>query len=303
MFYINLFIRKIEDNLCLLFLKDYRKQDKVAAEIAARYNMSKAYKMARKCGSPPWNHWMSLPPYRRNLPPVSRLMNVIVMIAASLLPAVVLLLYIWMKDTQKEPTYMLLKAVAWGIGIVIPVVVVETMIKMMLFGQGGSPTTLADTTALAFLVAAIPEETFKLLALWMVLKKNPYFDEHFDGIVYAVCVGLGFAAVENVSYVFSQENWAAVAVTRALLAVPGHYAFAVLMGYYYSVYHFVNRSPKVAVCVLLAPVLAHGIYDALAMSSMVNPYVGGVGFAILIVFCIKMHKRAYAKVQALVREN
>lgn len=37
----------------------------------------------------------------------------------------------------------------------------------------------------------------------------------------------------------------------------GHYAFAVLMGYYYSVYHFVNRSPKVAICVLLAPVLTH----------------------------------------------
>jgi RsiW-degrading membrane proteinase PrsW (M82 family) len=177
------------------------------------------------------------------------------------------------------------------------------MIKMMLFGENGTPATLADTTALAFLVAAIPEETFKLLALWMVLKNNPYFDEHFDGIVNAVCVGLGFAAVENISYVFSQENWAAVAVTRALLAVPGHYAFAVLMGYYYSVYHFVNRSPKVAVCVLLAPVLAHGIYDALAMSSMVNPYVGGVGFAILIVFCIKMHKRAYAKVQALVEKD
>lgn len=224
-------------------------------------------------------------------------------IAAALLPAVLLLLYIWKKDTQKEPTYMLLKAVAWGIGIIIPVVVVETMIKMMLFGENGTPATLADTTALAFLVAAIPEETFKLLALWMVLKNNPYFDEHFDGIVYAVCVGLGFAAVENISYVFSQENWAAVAVTRALLAVPGHYAFAVLMGYYYSVYHFVNRSPKVAVCVLLAPVLAHGIYDALAMSSMVNPYVGGVGFAILIVFCIKMHKRAYAKVQALVEKD
>lgn len=225
------------------------------------------------------------------------------MIAAALLPAVLLLLYIWKKDTQKEPIYMLLKAVAWGIGIIIPVVVVETMIKMMLFGENGTPATLADTTALAFLVAAIPEETFKLLALWMVLKNNPFFDEHFDGIVYAVCVGLGFAAVENIFYVFSQENWAAVAVTRALLAVPGHYAFAVLMGYYYSVYHFVNRSPKVAVCVLLAPVLAHGIYDALAMSSMVNPYVGGVGFAILIVFCIKMHKRAYAKVQALVEKD
>ena len=230
-------------------------------------------------------------------------MNIIIMLIASLLPAVLLLLYIWKKDTQKEPTYMLVKAVLWGVGIIIPVVVVESMIKLMLFGENGSPTTLVDTTALAFLVAAIPEETFKLLALRMVLRNNPFFDEHFDGIVYAVCVGLGFAAVENISYVFSHEDWVSVAISRALLAVPGHYAFAVLMGYYYSVYHFVNRSPRVAVCVLLTPVLAHGIYDALAMSSMVNPYVGGVGFVILIYFCIKMHKRVQAKVLALVEKD
>ena len=53
MFYIRLFGRKIEDKLCLLFLKDYRKQDRVAAEIAARYNMSRAYKMARSFGLNP----------------------------------------------------------------------------------------------------------------------------------------------------------------------------------------------------------------------------------------------------------
>ena len=227
----------------------------------------------------------------------------ITMLIASLLPAVLLLLYIWKKDTQKEPTYMLMKAVSWGIGIIIPVIVVEKIIGLMLLGENGSPTTLVDTTAMAFLVAAIPEESFKLLALWMVLKKNPFFDEHFDGIVYAVCVGLGFAAVENISYVFSHDDWTSVAISRALLAVPGHYAFAVLMGYYYSVYHFVNRSPKVAICVLLAPVLAHGIYDALAMASLVNPYVGGIGFVVLIYFCIKMHKRAQAKVVALVKKD
>ncbi|MBE6271463.1 MAG: PrsW family intramembrane metalloprotease [Prevotella ruminicola] len=231
------------------------------------------------------------------------MMNMITMLIASLLPAVLLLLYIWKKDTQKEPTYMLMKAVSWGIGIIIPVIVVEKIIGLMLLGENGSPTTLVDTTAMAFLVAAIPEESFKLLALWMVLKKNPFFDEHFDGIVYAVCVGLGFAAVENISYVFSHDDWASVAISRALLAVPGHYAFAVLMGYYYSVYHFVNRSPKVAICVLLAPVLAHGIYDALAMASLVNPYVGGIGFVVLIYFCIKMHKRAQAKVVALVKKD
>ena len=227
-------------------------------------------------------------------------MNVMIMLLAALLPAVLLFLYIWKKDTQKEPTSWLLKAVGWGVGIILPVVVVEKLIGVVLFGEGGSPTNLVDTTAMAFLVAAIPEETFKLLALWMVLKNNHYFDEHFDGIVYAVCIGLGFAAVENVSYVFSHENWASVAIARSLLAVPGHYAFAVLMGYYYSVYHFVNRSPLVAVCILLMPVLAHGIYDALAMSSMVNPVVGSIGFIVLIFFCIKLHKLARAKVLALV---
>lgn len=96
----------------------------------------------------------------------------------------------------------------------------------------------------AFGVAALLEEAFKLLTLWVVLRKNPYFDEHFDSIVYAVCVGLGFAAVENIFYVFSEEERVTVAVSRALLAVPGHYAFAILMGYYYSIYHFVDHPPK-----------------------------------------------------------
>jgi RsiW-degrading membrane proteinase PrsW (M82 family) len=153
-------------------------------------------------------------------------------------------------------------------------------------------------------VAALPEESFKLLALWFVLRKNPYFDEHFDGIVYAVCVGLGFAALENVLYVVgAEDNWFSVAVSRALLAVPGHYAFAVLMGYYYSVYHFVDHSSRTAVCILLVPVVAHGVYDALALSSTVNPYVGGISAIVLIYFCIKMHKSAKSKVLALIERD
>ncbi|MBE6271441.1 MAG: PrsW family intramembrane metalloprotease [Prevotella ruminicola] len=87
----------------------------------------------------------------------------ILMLFAALLPAVLLLLYIWNKDTQKEPSYMLIKAVTWGIGIIIPVIMVESGIKMLLFGAGGAPTSLIGTTAMAFFVAAIPEECFKLL--------------------------------------------------------------------------------------------------------------------------------------------
>ena len=229
-------------------------------------------------------------------------MTILIPIAAALLPAIALLYYIWKKDKQKEPTSWLRKAVLWGVVICFPVAIVELGIKMVLFGDG-MPSSLTGTTAMAFLVAAIPEESFKLFALWRVLRRNPYFDEHFDGIVYAVCVGLGFAALENVSYVFTQENWMATAIMRSLLAVPGHYAFAILMGYYYSVYHFVDHSPKVAACVLLVPVFAHGVYDALAMSGLVNTYIGGISFFVLIYFCIKMHKAAHSKVLALLHQD
>ena len=230
-------------------------------------------------------------------------MNLRSILTAALLPAILLWLYIWKKDTQKEPTSWLIKAVLWGVAIIVPVIISESVMEALLFGIGGKPTSLFGTTAMAFLVAALSEETFKLFALWMVLRKNPYFDEHFDGIVYAVCVGLGFAAFENIMYVFSEPDWFTTAVLRALLAVPGHYAFAILMGYYYSVYHFVDHSPKVAACVLLVPVLAHGTYDAIAMSGYINPYIEGVSFCVLVYFCVKMHKVAKTKLLTLVAKD
>lgn len=227
----------------------------------------------------------------------------IVIFASAVLPAILLWLYIWKKDFQKEPTAWLVKAVLWGVAICIPVALVEGGIEALLFGADGKPSGLLGTTTLAFVVAALPEETFKLFALWMVLRKNPYFDEHFDGIVYAVCVGLGFAAFENIGYVFREDNWLPIAIVRALLAVPGHYAFAILMGYYYSVYHFVDHSPKVAACILLVPVLAHGTYDAIAMSGIINQYIGGLSFFVLIIFCVNIHKVAKRKVLALIKKD
>ena len=229
-------------------------------------------------------------------------MNTLILLTAALLPALFLWYYVWKHDPQPEPTSWLVKAALYGAGISIPVAIVEMLIEGALLG--GAPTTLFGTTIQAFFVAALPEESFKLLVLWLILRRNPYFDEHFDGIVYAVCVGLGFAAIENVFYVFGEEeSWLGVAIARALLAVPGHYAFAVLMGYYYSVYHFVDRSPRTAACVLLVPVLAHGVYDAIALSGTVDPSIGGLSAPILIWFCVKMHKFARTKMVAQIERD
>jgi RsiW-degrading membrane proteinase PrsW (M82 family) len=87
------------------------------------------------------------------------------------------------------------------------------------------------------------------------------------------------------------------------LAVPGHYAFAVMMGYYYSLYHFANRSAKTRACILLVPVVAHGVYDALALSGTINTTVGGISFFVLIYFCIKMHKFAYKRMQEQIKRD
>lgn len=229
-------------------------------------------------------------------------MSTLILLVVALLPAIVLWCYIWKQDPQPEPTNWLVKAALYGATICILVALVETLIDNAIFG--GEPSTLIGTTIQAFFVAALPEETFKLLALWLILRKNPYFDENFDGIVYAVCVGLGFAAIENVGYVLSEEeNWLGVAIARALLAVPGHYAFAVLMGYYYSLYHFVDRSPRTAACILLVPVLAHGVYDAIALGGIVNPYIGSISTFVLIYFCIKMHKFARTKMMAQIERD
>ena len=226
----------------------------------------------------------------------------IIMLVAAILPAALLWLYVWKMDAKPEPTKELVKAILCGIAICVPVAFTEQIVENILFGANG-PVSVIGTTVEAFFVAAIPEEAAKLFVLWLILRKNPYFDEHYDGIVYAVCVGLGFAAVENVFYVIGDENWMSVAVSRALLAVPGHYAFAVLMGYYYSLYHFVERSTKNAVSILLVPVMAHGIYDALALSGQVNPLIGGIAFIVLIYFCIKMHKFAQGKLLDMIERD
>jgi RsiW-degrading membrane proteinase PrsW (M82 family) len=224
-----------------------------------------------------------------------------ILITAAILPAILLWIYTCRRDAQPEPISQMLKAFLYGAVICLPVSFVEQGISVLLFGPEGSPTTLTGSTIEAFLVAAVPEEGFKLLALWLVLRKNPYFDEHFDGIVYAVCVGLGFAAIENLGYVLMHADmWLSVAITRALLAVPGHYAFAVFMGYYYSLYHFGQKSTQNLLSIFLIPVLAHGCYDAFALSGSVEPLLGGISFLVLIFFCIKMHKNARRKIQAQV---
>ena len=75
----------------------------------------------------------------------------------------------------------------------------------------------------------------------IVIWRNKNFNEPFDGIVYACFIGLGFAGIENIMYVFGNDTVGGALTTgvmRALLSVPGHFLFAVIMGYFLGPFPF-----------------------------------------------------------------
>ena len=108
--------------------------------------------------------------------------------------------------------------------------------------------------------------------------------------MYAVCVGMGFAATENIVYLFgNMEAWQSVAVSRAIFAVPGHFLFAVAMGYFYGMAAFRELPLYKVNRIYWVPVLLHGTYDSLLfMSGASNSMWAGILLVCFYAFCWKM---------------
>ena len=215
-------------------------------------------------------------------------------IALAVLPALILLFYTYQQDKmQREPVKMIFKGFLFGcLSVICSFFISVPSMNLGLFSD--QLNSLPDAMRQAFFGAAIPEETAKLFCLWLFLRKNPYFDERMDGIVYAVCVGMGFAAFENIEYLFAAgTDWVTTGIGRSLTAIPGHFGFAVIMGYYYSLYRFDRyRSKGAGLKMWLYPVLAHGIYDTVAMMGAVTPQMNGVITIAILLFCFQMVKWA-----------
>ena len=229
-------------------------------------------------------------------------------IISAILPALILVYFIWVKDKyQKEPTPQLLRAFGLGV-LAAPFSMLFSLPAMAtgLFGQ--EMETVADSFRVAFFGAAIPEELAKFLLLWHFLKRCKYYDEYVDGIVYAVCVGMGFAAIENVGYIFDVSTlglgaWVSTVAARALISVPGHFLMAVAMGYFYSRYAFGPYEERRLnfTLALIVPILLHGLFDFFLMASSVVIYGSGallLLFGGLYVFMVARGRRNYERLLA-----
>ena len=225
----------------------------------------------------------------------------LLILITALIPAVILGWWIYKKDSaQPEPPQMLAKAFLYGVGSTFVTLVITSFMSMMgvMVYELGS---FAGAVSTALFAAALPEEIAKLLMLWLFLRKNPFYDEYFDGIVYAACVGLGFAGTENILYLLQSEDWLGTGIVRGMTAVPAHFAIACAMGYFYSKRHFGDRSRFTACCVLAVPVLIHWVYDALAFSEGIFPALSVVINVLFVVLIWIVYKRTMGRIDDLQR--
>ena len=225
---------------------------------------------------------------------------------AALIPVIVLCVYIYKKDrAEKEPLGLLLLLFFLGVATAVPAVYLERALSHLntsLFAPLGeiidgetylsTGVYTAYQSLNAFIVTALIEEGLKWLVLFFVTRKNKNFNSLFDGIIYSVFVSLGFAAIENILYVFSAlsegaESAVTTASLRAVASIPGHMFFAVFMGVFYTKWHaaknahlleravrslgyltpsdppgkFNSNASLMLALSLIVPILAHGLYD------------------------------------------
>lgn len=181
------------------------------------------------------------------------------LIILSLAPVIILAFWVYTRDKyDKEPIRKLILALVAGALVPIPVLLLNYGVLMHFIPENAFQAALHK----AFVQAAFAEEGFKMLAFMLLFWKSKDFNERFDGIVYAVFISLGFAAVENVLYV-TGNGWQ-TGVMRALTAVPGHALDGVVMGYFIGRAKFDPLKRRVLLAyALIVPVLLHGAYDAL----------------------------------------
>ncbi len=223
-----------------------------------------------------------------------------ILVGLALIPAIVLCVYIYKKDrAEKEPLSLLFLLLGLGAAICFPASLLEMGFSGILNLTFSITADQAENlkaylspvlcrvyqSISAVFGVALVEEGLKWLVLFLVTRKNKNFNSLFDGVIYAVFVSLGFAALENVLYSFSFGFSAAV--SRMFTAVPGHMFFAVIMGTFYTRWHasknahlleqgliagkylspqdqtgsFAANARKMLALSLILPVLVHGLYD------------------------------------------
>lgn len=132
------------------------------------------------------------------------ILSALVVLVLSFVPMLFYALVLWLLDRyEKEPIALLATAFLWGaIPSIILALIMQLVLDIPLMAVAESSQLTYDLLG-ASVVAPLTEEGVKALALillLLVLRRE--IDSPVDGLIYGGMIGFGFAAVENVLYLF-----------------------------------------------------------------------------------------------------
>ena len=185
-------------------------------------------------------------------------MLTLTLLILALAPGIMIIIYIYLKDIHEPEPFSQL-ALGFGLGILS--MLLATGITYLIYDKiHFDDHSMSDMAIKAFLIVALVEELSKYLFIRGVLFRSSHFNEPFDGIIYAVMVGMGFALTENLIYVF--KGGGGTAIVRMFTAVPAHALFAVIMGFFLGEAKLEHKHTLLySVIALIIAILLHGIYD------------------------------------------
>jgi len=207
----------------------------------------------------------------------------------AVVPGLALLFFFYFRDRYKrEPFLPIFVALMLGAFVILPASATSTLLQR-LTGWFSYKSGLLRIFLGSFFIAGLVEEGWKFFVVRFYCYHRPEFDEPYDGIMYSTAVALGFATIENILYVLSPGILGALrtGLLRALMAVPSHAFYGVLMGYFLGEAKFARttlEANRLDLIGLGLAVIAHGIYDFLVIALPHRPLLIGslIVFSVLV---------------------
>ena len=210
------------------------------------------------------------------------------------------MLYIYLRDKhEREPLWLLMVSFIYGGLSTIVTLAISIPVNLILSAETDSAAHKFFT---AFFKVALIEEFSKFIFVRFVLYYNKNFNEPFDGIVYAIMVGMGFATVENVIYVFQYGY--KTGLLRMFTAVPAHAVFALIMGYFIGRAKFTHQKPiRYSILALLGAAVFHGSYDYFWFISFIpGIWIGALVSAALSFLLVRLALRLHEQSSPFIDE-
>ena len=200
----------------------------------------------------------------------------------------VIIAFIVYSDKFKEPLDLILKTFFLGIFLCIP--------------AGELNSWLIQSPDQSYF-AGLTEESLKFIVLYFYIRPKAAFNEPMDAIVYGTIASLGFATLENLTYVYSgspESDSFTIAIIRAISAIPLHACCGIIMGYFFGLHAFLG-SKSALIKSLIIPISIHATYN----------YLTGFGFLwfyflfAVMFYAQSLHKRVadLQQTKSMEREN